>query len=260
MKSLKGKKIVVTGSASGIGAEIASTLREWEAHVIGVDLNDASNTDDFLRADLSEQESIDWLIDQLPSGIDGLSNNAGLPPTRPAAMVLKVNLIGLKYLTENLISKMSDGASIVNLASLAGFGWQGSIDQVKAGYDLDFDNVDAFVKDQGIDASDAGRSYFFSKESLVVWTFNNRWTWRDRGIRMNSVSPGPVETPILPDFLAGLGDRKDKEEVMERLATPKDLAPVVAFLLSDETSWFRGSNITLDGGLSSHMLTQKFGL
>lgn len=260
MNSLKGKKIVVTGSASGIGAQTAATLRDWGAHVIGVDLNDASNTDDFFRADLSEQESIDWLVDQLPSGIDGLSNNAGLPPTRPAAMVLKVNLIGLKYLTENLIKKMSDGASIVNLASLAGFGWMENVDQIKAGYDLNFDTVDAFVKEHGIDTSDSGRSYFFSKESLVVWTFKNRWTWRDRGIFMNNVSPGPVETPILQDFLVGLGDRKDKEEVMERLATPQDLAPVVAFLLSDETSWFRGANITLDGGLSSHMLAKKFGL
>ena len=62
----------------------------------------------------------------------------------------------------------------------------------------------------------------------------NRWTWRDRGIRMNSVSPGPVDTPILGDFLQTLGARAEEDRrVMDRPGTPKDIAPVIAFLLSD---------------------------
>ena len=71
-----------------------------------------------MRADLADRSSIDRLVAALPSGAHGLANIAGLPPTRPADAILKVNLVGLKYLTTQLVPKLSDGASIVNLASL----------------------------------------------------------------------------------------------------------------------------------------------
>ncbi|MGB2028906.1 MAG: SDR family oxidoreductase, partial [Candidatus Puniceispirillaceae bacterium] len=90
--------------------------------------------------------------------------------------------------------------------------------------------------------------------ALVVWTKKNRWTWRDRGIRMNAVSPGPVETPILKDFVKTLGKRAEEDmSVNDRAGRPDDIAPVVCFLLSDMTHWFRGANLMLDGGMSSHI-------
>ena len=172
----------------------------------------------------------------------------------PARMVLLVNLVGLKYFTELMIPKLNDGASIVNLASLAGFGWPHAIDAVKASYDLDFEDVDEFIAKHKV-GNEGGRSYFFSKEALVVWTMKNRWTWRDRNIRMNSVSPGPVDTPILKDFVETLGERAEEDmKVMDRPGTPEDIAPIVTFLLSDMTHWIRGTNIPSDGGMSSHLL------
>ena len=78
-----------------------------------------------------------------------------------------------------------------NLASLAGLGWAESKDAVLASAALDFNEVAAFCVQHGIAG---GRSYSFSKEALIVWTMQNRWTWRSRGIRMNAVSPGPVDT------------------------------------------------------------------
>ena len=258
--SLDGKKIVVTGCASGIGAAVASLARDRGAEVIGVDRNEPGNLDQFFRADLSDPESIDSLISALPHGVDGLANIAGLPPTAPPELVIKVNLLGLQRLTAGLIDKLNDGASIVNLASLAGFGWMQSLDQLMAAMDLSFENIGEFIAEQGI-GDQQGRSYFFSKEALIVWTIRNRWTWRDRGIRMNCVSPGPVETPILKDFIETLGERAEEDmKVMDRPGTPADIAPVVAFMLSDDSSWFRGANLTVDGGMSSHILHQANGL
>ena len=190
----------------------------------------------------------------LPTRIDGLANIAGLPPTAPAEKVLLVNLVGLKYFTELMIPKLNDGASIVNLASLAGFGWPHAVDAVKASYDLAFEDVGDFIVKYGV-SNEGGRSYFFSKEALIVWTMKNRWTWRDRNIRMNSVSPGPVDTPIMKDFVETLGERAEEDmKVMDRPGRAEDIAPIVAFLLSDMTHWIRGTNIPSDGGMSSHLL------
>lgn len=258
---VKGKRIIVTGSSSGIGLETSRILAEQGAEVLGVDVNKKfEHVEEFYRADLSDPRAIDALIDVLPDSIDGLVNNAGLPPTKDANLLLRVNLIGLKRLTYGLIPKLSDGASIVNVTSLAGMGWAEAVDAVKAAEHLDFYNLDQFI-DQWQVSSDGGRSYFFSKEALIVWTMQNRWTWRERGIRMNSVSPGPVDTPILGDFLQTLGARAEEDrKVMDRPGQPEDIAPVIMFLLSDMTSWVRGSNIPTDGGMASNILCNKYGL
>ena len=256
---LAGKTIIVTGASSGIGAATAALVASQGAQVISVDINSPANVvGRFVQADLSDKSLIDRLVEALPAGVHGLANIAGLPPTKSPVAVLKVNLVGLKYLTTRLIPKLADGASIVNLASLAGLGWAQSKEAVLASSELDFDQVAAFCSAHAIEGS---RSYFFSKEALIVWTMQNRWTWRARGIRMNSVSPGPVDTPILKDFIETLGARAEEDmKIMDRPGTPADIAPVVAFLLSDDSAWIRGTNVPTDGGMFSNVQCQIHGL
>lgn len=251
------KTYIVTGAASGIGAETVRVLKDQGATVIGVDRNEADGVDSFFQADLSDAASIDALVEQLPDGVNGLANIAGLPPTAPATAVLKVNLYGLQRLTLKLVPKFADGASIANLASLAGFGWPNAVAQCKAAlaHALE-DDIDGFVAEQGLETAEGGRSYFLSKEALVIWTMQNRWSWRERNITMNCVSPGPVETPILGDFIQTLGARAEEDmKVMDRPGKPQDVAPVVSFALSTHAKWFRGANLTVDGGMSSHILS-----
>ena len=252
-----GKTYIVTGVASGIGAETCRLLKAQGATVIGIDRNETDAADQFFQADLSDPTSIDALITNLPAGTNGLANIAGLPPTAPASLVMRVNLYGLQRLTNVLVHKMADDASIANLASLAGFGWPNALEQSTAALALSMDdNVDEFCTSQELDTDESGRSYFLSKEALIIWTMQNRWTWRDRGINMNCVSPGPVDTPILGDFIQTLGARAEEDmKVMDRPGTPQDLAPVVSFALSAHAKWFRGTNLTADGGMSSHILS-----
>jgi len=257
---LQGRKIIVTGVSSGIGAETAGQLKKVGATVIGVDRNDpAVAVDAFHKVDLTDVAALDALIAEL-KGVkaDGLANIAGVPPTAPPEVVVTVNLVALKRLTLGLVDSLADGASIVNLASLAGIGWEGVIDKIKAAADLTHAGVAAFCADQGITSEN---SYFFSKQALVAWTHENRWTWRDRGIRMNSVSPGPVETPILKDFLETLGERAEEDmKIMDRPGAPADIAPVVVYLLGPGSAWLRGTNIAADGGMRAHIDTTSNGL
>ncbi|KPA95916.1 coniferyl-alcohol dehydrogenase [Pseudomonas asplenii] len=256
---LNGKVLVITGVASGIGEETARTACAQGAHVIGVDINRPKvEVDRFIQADLSSQASIDSLLGQLPDGLDGLANIAGLPPTQSAELVLKVNLVGLKYLTLGMLPRLADNASIVNLASLAGIGWTQSISAINESEHLSFSGAAAFCARHGIVGA---RSYFFSKEALIAWTLQHRWTWRERGIRMNAVSPGPVDTPILKDFIETLGARAEEDmKTMDRPGKAADIAPVVAFMLSDGSRWMRGTNLSVDGGMHSHILASSNGL
>lgn len=256
---LNGKKLVITGVASGIGEQTAQLARAQGAYVIGVDINRPKvEVDQFIQADLSSQASIDSLLGQLPDGIDGLANIAGLPPTLNAELVLKVNLVGLKYLTLGLVPQLADNAAIVNLASLAGVGWPQSVAAIHDSEHLSFSGTAAFCARHDIVGA---RSYFFSKEALIAWTLQHRWTWRERGIRMNAVSPGPVDTPILKDFIETLGARAEEDmKTMDRPGRASDIAPVVAFLLSDGSRWMRGTNVAVDGGMHSHILASSNGL
>lgn len=250
---LQGKNIIVTGASSGIGAETARHLKAAGAIVTGVDRNEpVGELDVFHKVDLTDEAALDALIEVLRTvNADGLANIAGVPPTAPPEMVVTVNLVALKRLTLGIVDSLADNASIVNLASLAGIGWEGELDKIRAADQLTHSGVAAFCADQHIDAEN---SYFFTKQALVAWTHENRWTWRDRGIRMNAVSPGPVDTPILKDFLETLGERAEEDmKIMDRPGAPTDVAPVVAFLLSPGSVWLRGTNIATDGGMRAHI-------
>ena len=73
---------------------------------------------------------------------------------------------------------------------------------------------------------------------------------------MNAINPGAVDTPILQAFIETLGARAEKGmRVLDRPAIPHDISPVVAFALSDEAKWFRGANLTVDGGMFPHVMT-----
>ena len=86
---VQGKRIIVTGSSSGIGWETAKFLTDQGAEVLGVDLTkNFDHVEEFYRADLGDRRTIEALVDALPNDIDGLVNNAGLPPTRPAEQLL----------------------------------------------------------------------------------------------------------------------------------------------------------------------------
>lgn len=257
--ALAGKEVIVTGVASGIGLATANHLRDLGARVIGVDIAPSASVDEHHIADLSDPSAIDDVIAAIPPGAHGLCNIAGVPPSAPPGVVLALNAKGLERLTVGLAPGLAIGGAIVNVASSAGSGWESRIDALRAFDDVAFDmpSLDRFAIDQ--DLTTGGSSYFFSKEFVITWTMRNRWTWRDRDIRVNSVSPGPVDTPALPEFVSTLTRAPRLMELMDRPGQPDEIASVIAFLLSDDSGWIRGTNIAVDGGLTSHLALERHG-
>lgn len=260
--SLENKIIVATGVSSGIGAETAKLLKERGATVIGLDLNEtAEDVDQFIQIDLSNEDSIQKACEQIPDGVDALLNIAGVPPTVPPIPVLQVNFTGLRMFTDGVVLKMNQGGSIVNVASVAGMGWAQTIEKSKALFEIhSMDRIGQFCEDHDIDEENC---YEFSKEALIVWTMQSWNRWKDKGIRVNAVSPSATHTPILGDFMETVAVRAKKrdEGMVDRPApgVPEDIAPVIAFLASDDSRWLNGMNIMADGGLFAASVGFKMG-
>lgn len=260
---LFGKKIVVTGVASGIGQRTAELALHLGAEVIGIDrAKPEQRFGEFLAGDLGTFDGVKAIIDAIPDGFDALCNIAGVSGQTGAAHTLAVNFFGLRALSEGLAPKMREGGSIVNVASIAGYGWRSNVSRAKGiAHSQGFPDPAKIVAEYEI-PNDAG--YPVSKEALLVWNqlAAHDSQFRSRGIRVNAVSPGPVTTPILTQFRDTLGDSRVNADIdrVGRAGTAGDIAPVILFLCSDAARWVTGANIPTDGGLEASVNTEFFAL
>ena len=242
----------VTGVASGIGAELARILKAENHRVIGFDIQDApDNVDLYVKLDLNDPDSITTAVESIHEPIDGLCNNAGLPPRDGLeAAILQVNFLGTRAFTHAMIPHLQSGASIVNMASRAGHGWREGADQVKRLSLLSHrGQIADFIAHENIDAT---RCYNLTKEAIILWTVAEAEAMVNRGLRINSLSPGGILTGILGDFQKAFGAQMAKNVARAgRLGTPVEVAKIAAFLLSPASNWIKGSDIAIDGGMGA---------
>ncbi|MEM1273342.1 MAG: coniferyl-alcohol dehydrogenase [Pseudomonadota bacterium] len=246
------QRIAVTGVASGIGAALAARLSADGYDVIGFDIKDTNkNVAQFVPLDLADTASINAAVAEVDAPIDGLCNNAGLPPRHGlAATLLKVNFLGTRAFTRLMLRHLKPRAAIVNIASRAGGHWQQNLDQVlRLGSLKASAEVATFVDGEGLDAT---RAYNLSKEAVIAWTLAQTETLIGRDLRMNSISPGAVATAILDDFARAFGDKvAGNIERAGRAGTAEEIAQLAAFLLSPQSSWIKGIDIAIDGGMGA---------
>jgi NAD(P)-dependent dehydrogenase (short-subunit alcohol dehydrogenase family) len=250
MADFSGKRYVVTGAASGIGHAVAQRLLAAGAHVHCLDRNTpTAAVTQHVEVDLANPRSIDAAVEQLDGRFDGLIQVAGIPGTAPADMVIAVNSLAVRHLTESFFDRLTPGAAVTVVSSTAGFGWPLRLDAIRGLLATDtFEEGAAWFKDN----PQQGNAYNFSKEATTVYAMSMALALHQRGFRINAVLPGPVETPILSDFEATMGkDTLDGvRQLLGRHADPDDIATVVLFLASDDARWVNGQALAVDGGLT----------
>ena len=244
------KTYVLTGVSSGVGAAVAADLTARGAQIVGIDqVEPKANLAAFHRCDLADPAQIDATVGAIDGLIDGLVNIAGVPGSAPLETVIKVNYLAVRRLTEALLPRIADHGAVINVASTAGANWRARADMVRSliaveGWDDGLEHFLGF----GLNAVQA---YDLSKEAVILFSMLVSSRERHRGVRVNTVSPGAVQTPILANFYDTMGAdllTRLRTQAGGRDARPEEIAGPIAFLLSPDAQWVNGVDLIADGG------------
>ena len=245
---LEGKVCVVTGAASGIGAETVRRFREEGATVAGVDLSeDMEGVDLAVACDVADEAAVRDMyarVRETFGRIEVLFNNAGISPDDDASVldtslevwqrVQDVNNRSVFLCCKHGIPHLRDngGGSVINTAS--------------------------FVAVMGAATSQV--SYTASKGAVLAMSRELGVQFAREGIRVNALCPGPVDTPLLRELFAKDPEKAARRLVhlpMGRFAQAVEIANAVVFLASDESSYVNASTFLVDGGLSGAYVTPE---
>jgi NAD(P)-dependent dehydrogenase (short-subunit alcohol dehydrogenase family) len=257
--SYSGKRVVVTGAATGVGAALLDLLAEIggpEVTVLDIKAPSGPHAR-FIETNLSDPAAVDAAVAELDGPIDVLFNNAGVAATQTPRVVLAVNYLALRRLSEQLLDRIPAGGAIVNTASIAGGRWPEHVAAINELLDIgDWDKSLEWI-DANLEAV-GGDSYSFSKEAVRVWGMRDSHATIAKGIRTNSVCPAPIDTPLLEDFKATMGQPLLDWTVGQSTGaymTPREVAAPLAFLGSGAASYINGHDLVADGGFNAAMTT-----
>ncbi len=252
---LEGKVCVITGAAAGIGREAALLFSEEGARLCIADVDEVSGQKTaaecrdafFFNSDVSDEDSIVAMYRATAErygGIDVLYNNAGIMPAGDESvlqtpremwqLVLDINAAGVYLCCKHGIPYLLErgGGSVINVAS--------------------------FVALVGSATSQV--AYTASKGAVLAMSREMGVEFARRGVRVNALCPGPVETPLLTRLFEGDLEARARREVhlpLGRFARAREIAQAALFLASDDSSYVTASTFLVDGGLSAAYVTPE---
>ena len=247
---LEGKVAVVTGASGGIGAATVEAFQREGAKVVGVDLLEGAPGDLALAVDVTEEFAVQQMYQQVAEQfgrIDILFNNAGISPDDDTSVldttyeayqrVQDVNLKSVFFCCKHGIPHLLKNdpparGSVINTAS--------------------------FVAIMG--AATSQISYTASKGGVLALSRELGVEFARRGVRVNALCPGPVDTPLLQELFAKDPARAARRLIhvpMGRFGKASEIANGVVFLASDESSFMTASTFLIDGGISGAYVTPE---
>ncbi|AJC95066.1 SDR family NAD(P)-dependent oxidoreductase [Staphylococcus hyicus] len=251
---LKDKVCIITGAGGGMGKTAAVMFAKEGARVAVFEKNKEAGEQtaqeitrqggeaSFYEVDISNEQQVSDAVARVVTDfgkIDVLYNNAGVMPAADHSvvdtseevwdLVMNINVKGIFFMTKYVIPEMEkhQSGSIINIAS--------------------------FVAEMG--CSVPQDAYTASKGAVVALTKSLAIQFRPKGIRTNAISPGPIETPLLMEWLVSDEEAKNVRlgrQPSGRFGKPEDIVNCAIYLASDESDWTNGANINVDGGITSN--------
>jgi NAD(P)-dependent dehydrogenase (short-subunit alcohol dehydrogenase family) len=251
-----GKRALVVGGATGMGAAVAQLVQDAGAEVVVMDRAEVTLPGaKAIRLDLSDKASIDAAVDECGGPVHALFSCAGVADGTPG--IERINFIGHRYLIERLLAgdMLPRGAAIGFISSAAGLGWEGNLPLLKEYLDVtDFDDASRWAQDHG------KADYMWSKQAINAYVAREAHGLLKRGVRINAILPGPTDTPLAQanaEMWLGFGSDY-RGDVGIEASTPLEQAYPLVFLCSDAARGVTGITMVTDAGYISSGITESF--
>lgn len=251
-----GKRVVVVGGATGMGAAGAQLALDAGAEVVAMDYAPVTLPGvRAIRVNLADRTSIEAAVDECGGPVDALFSCAGVADGTPG--IERINFVGHRHLIERMVAKemLRRGSSICFISSSAGLGWETNLEELKELLDTsDFDAAARWFEDHG------KANYITTKQAVCAYVARNAFALLKRGIRINAICPGPTDTPLAQankDTWLGFG-ADYRGEVGLAPFTPVEQAYPLLFLCSDAAAAISGITLLSDAGWFSSAITGSF--
>ena len=250
-----GKRVLVVGGATGMGAAAAELCLDAGADVVVMD-RAAVELDGVtaIELDLADPASIDAAVASCGGPVHALLSCAGVADGIPG--IEKINFLGHRHLIDGLREggHLPRGSAIGMISSFAGVGWQANLPQLQAYLDMDLASASAWAVEHG------RADYMWSKMAINAYVAREAFPLLKEGIRINAIMPGPTDTPLArANADTWLGFASDfREELGIEASTPLEQAYPLVFLCSDAAAGVTGITMVTDAGYGSAGVTGSF--
>ena len=261
--SYEGKRVVVSGGGgAGMGAAAVTELADLRAEIHVLDLKEPPvAVASYQSADLRDAGAVAAAISKIGGRIDALFNCAGLPgPPFSDVDTMLVNFAAPRHLAACCMPHMPEGSAVCSISSTAGAGYLMNIAKwMPLAATADFAEAKAWIESH---PEEIATGYAPSKEALIIWTMYAALDFTQKGVRLNCISPGPTDTPMMPAFedMAGPKVIDLFAQGLARRSTPAEQGWPMIFLNSDAASYISGENVNTDGGTTSAITTGRLEL
>jgi NAD(P)-dependent dehydrogenase (short-subunit alcohol dehydrogenase family) len=251
-----GKRVLVVGGATGIGAAAAELALDAGAEVVVMDFADVVATGvKAIRVNLTDKASIDAAVDECAAPVHALLACAGVADGTPG--IERINFVGHRHLIDRMIDAklLGRGAAIGFISSAAGLGWESKLEELRELLETpDFDSGAAWFEKHD------KRDYFTTKQAICAYVASQAFPMLKRGIRVNAICPGPTDTPLAQankELWLGFGADFRKEAGVQ-VSTPMEQAYPLLFLCSDAAIGINGITLITDQGYLHSGITGSF--
>jgi NAD(P)-dependent dehydrogenase (short-subunit alcohol dehydrogenase family) len=251
-----GKRVLVVGGSSGMGAATAELVHDAGAEVVVMDFADVTLPGvKGIHVNLAEAGSIDAAVDECGGPVHALFSCAGVADGTPG--IEKINFVGHRHVINRLRASdmLPRGSAIGFISSAAGLGWEANLPLLTEYLDLsDFDVAARWAQEQG------KADYMWSKQAICAYVARQAMPFLREGIRINAICPGPTDTPLAQqnkELWLGFG-ADYRAEVDIEASTPLEQAYPLVFLCSDAAAAVTGITLITDAGYMSSGITETF--